>query len=77
MEAIKLEANNPAQVDRDRCIGCGLFAATCHDEAVRLHRKPDSQRRVPPVTGREYLMQVASIRGKSLVPLVVIGKSQG
>jgi electron transport complex protein RnfB len=77
MEAINLDSDNLAQVDRDRCIGCGLCAATCLEKAVRLHLKPDAERRIPPATGRDYLMQLASSRGKSLVPIAVSRKSKG
>jgi len=74
MEAIKLGADNVAEVNRDRCIGCGLCTTTCPDEAVHLRRTPESERRVPPLSGQEYLMQLASSRGKSLVPLALAKK---
>ncbi|MEW6265820.1 MAG: 4Fe-4S dicluster-binding protein [Thermodesulfobacteriota bacterium] len=77
MDAIKLGADNIAEVDRDRCIGCGLCTTTCPDQAVSLRPKPESERRVPPVTGQEYLTRLASSRGKSLVPLVLQRKSPG
>ena len=77
MEAIKVGANQAAGVDRDRCIGCGLCVATCPSEAVSLRQKPDSERRVPPATGRDFFMELASVRGKSLVPLAVTKKSGG
>lgn len=76
MEAIKIGADNVAEVDLDRCIGCGLCITTCPDEAVRLQRKPESECRIPPVSGQEYLMNLASARGKSLVPLAVTSKSK-
>jgi ferredoxin len=76
MEAIKIGANNAAEVDRDRCIGCGLCTTTCQEEAVVLQRKPESECRIPPVSGREYLTQLASSRGKSLVPLSTLRKSK-
>ncbi|MEW6532536.1 MAG: 4Fe-4S dicluster-binding protein [Thermodesulfobacteriota bacterium] len=75
MEAITIGADNVAEVDRDRCIGCGLCSTTCPDKAVTLRRKPVSECRVPPASGQEYLMQLASSRGKSLVPLTIQKKS--
>ncbi len=74
MEAIKLGANDVAEVDRDRCIGCGLCVTTCPSEAVSLQSKPESERKEPPATGKDYFMQVASARGKSLIPLAMMKK---
>jgi len=74
MEAIKLGADGVAEVDLDRCIGCGLCTTTCPDKAVTLRRKPESDCQAPPVSGQEYLMQLASSRGKSLIPLAVTRK---
>jgi electron transport complex protein RnfB len=71
MEAITIGADEVAEVDRDRCIGCGLCVTTCPSEAVSLRMKPEWERRQPPATGKDYMMQLASIRGKSLVPLAV------
>jgi ferredoxin len=75
MEAIKLGPDNVAEVDRDRCIGCGLCTSTCPATAVTLQRKPESECRVPPVSGQEYLTKLASSRGKSLIPIAVLKKS--
>ncbi len=69
MEAIKIGADEVAEVDRDRCIGCGLCVTTCPSEALSLRAKPESERRRPPATGRDYFMQLASMRGKSIIPL--------
>jgi Fe-S-cluster-containing hydrogenase component 2 len=77
MEAIKLGSDDVAEVDRDRCIGCGLCVTTCPSEAVSLRPKPESERRVPPASGRDYLMGLASARGKSLIPLSVVKGKQG
>ena len=77
MEAIKLGTNDSAEVDRDRCIGCGLCVTTCPSEALSLQPKPESERKEPPATGKDYFMQVASARGKSLIPLAMLKKSQG
>ncbi|MBI4965539.1 MAG: 4Fe-4S binding protein [Desulfomonile tiedjei] len=74
MEAIKVGDNEVAVVDRDRCIGCGLCVTTCPSEALSLQAKPESERKEPPATGKDYMMQLASARGKSLIPLVVTRK---
>jgi NAD-dependent dihydropyrimidine dehydrogenase PreA subunit len=76
MEAIRIGAADVAEVDRDRCIGCGLCITTCPSEALSLELKPESERQAPPATAKEYIMQLASMRGKSLIPLSVIRKSQ-
>jgi Na+-translocating ferredoxin:NAD+ oxidoreductase subunit B len=75
-EAIKLGAYDVAEVDLDRCIGCGLCVTTCPTGAASLRRKPESKRREPPATDKDYVMHVSSLRGTSLVPLVVIRKSR-
>ncbi len=69
MEAVKIEGEDTARIDRDRCIGCGLCVTTCPSEAMALRQKPESEKRTPPATGRDYLMHLASLRGTSLVPL--------
>jgi electron transport complex protein RnfB len=74
MDAIKINADNVAEVNRDRCIGCGLCTTTCPAKAVTLQRKPESECRTPPASGQEYLMNLASSRGKSLVPLSTLKK---
>ncbi|MGD9818011.1 MAG: 4Fe-4S binding protein [Desulfomonilaceae bacterium] len=75
MDAITLEEGATAQVDRDRCIGCGLCVTTCPTESMSLKMKPESERKQPPATGRDYVMQLASARGRSLIPLSIIKKS--
>ncbi len=74
MEAIRLGDSGLAVVDRDRCIGCGLCVTTCPTESMTLKMKPESERRQPPATSRDFVMQLASARGKSLIPLSVIKK---
>jgi ferredoxin len=75
MEAIKLGSDDVAEVDLDRCIGCGLCVTTCPSEALTLKVKPESERRQPPATGRDYFMQLASMRGTSLIPLALSRKA--
>jgi Na+-translocating ferredoxin:NAD+ oxidoreductase subunit B len=76
MDAIKINATDVAEVDRDRCIGCGLCVPTCPSGAVTLQAKPEPERREPPATGRDYIMQLSSTRGTSLIPLSVTRRSQ-
>jgi electron transport complex protein RnfB len=76
MEAIKVGDNDVAVVERDRCIGCGLCVTTCLSEALSLQAKPESERKEPPPTARDYMMQMASARGTSLIPIAVTRKSQ-
>lgn len=76
MEAIGIGASETAEVDRDRCIGCGLCITTCPSGALSLRLKPESERRDPPETGRDYFMEIASVRGKSLIPIAMIRKAQ-
>jgi len=77
MEAIAVGADGVSEVNRDRCIGCGLCVTTCPSDAVSLQSKPESEREAPPATARDFIMQLASERGKSLIPLVVTRKAQG
>ena len=37
-----------AEINLDRCIGCGLCVTTCPEEALSLKEKPEAERRVPP-----------------------------
>jgi len=75
MDAIKID--DAANIDRDRCIGCGLCVTSCPSDAISLKMKPESERKEPPATGRDYVTQLASARGKTLIPLAVIKKFQG
>ncbi|MBM4325748.1 MAG: 4Fe-4S dicluster domain-containing protein [Deltaproteobacteria bacterium] len=75
MEAIRVGEKDVAEVDRDRCIGCGLCVTTCPSEALTLKPKPQAERREPPATAKDYMMQVTASRGKSLIPLAVLKKA--
>ncbi len=63
MEAIAMNKDGVAQVDLDRCIGCGLCVTTCPSEAIVLIPKPDANRRIPPATSMDQMMQIAKKRG--------------
>jgi len=72
MDAVQVGEKGVAEVDLNRCIGCGLCVTTCPTGAVALHMKPEEERQVPCVSGKETFMQMAQIRGKSLIPLVFL-----
>jgi Fe-S-cluster-containing hydrogenase component 2 len=63
MEAIIMNKDSVAQVNLDRCIGCGLCVTICPSEAIGLIPKPDARMRIPPVTSSEQMMQIAKNRG--------------
>jgi len=69
MDAIRVEGDGAAVVDLQRCIGCGLCVTTCPSEALRLEAKPEGERKAPPATAKETMMQLAKERGKTLIPL--------
>jgi len=52
-----------AQVNLDRCIGCGLCVSKCPSDAILVIPKPDANRRIPPVTSMDQMMQIANKRG--------------
>ena len=62
MDAITVE--DVAEVDLDRCIGCGLCVPTCEFEAIRLVEKEESDKWVPPKNIVETLINIAQERGK-------------
>ena len=47
MDAISQE-NGRYDVAADRCIGCGVCAAVCPTDAIRLVRRPEADQAVPP-----------------------------
>ena len=71
-----MEPDEIAQVNLDRCIGCGLCVTTCTTEALSLQPRPKEERREPPAQARDTMMQMAEQRGKSLIPLAFAGTSQ-
>jgi electron transport complex protein RnfB len=68
MDAIRVDGR--AAVDPYRCIGCDPCVTTCPSEALRLDSKPQTERKAPPATAKETMMQLGKERGKSLVSLV-------
>jgi ferredoxin len=47
MTALTLGEEDVPEVDLDRCIGCGVCATGCSEEAISLEERPDIP--VPPV----------------------------
>ncbi len=62
MEALFLD-DGIIQVDRDRCIGCGLCVTTCPNEALMLQRKPETELRPLPRTNLETHLNLGKTRG--------------
>ena len=63
MEAITMNKDGVAQVSLDRCIGCGLCVTKCPSDAISVIPKPDANRRIPPATSMDQMMQIAKNRG--------------
>ena len=57
-------------VDAMRCIGCGLCVGECPTEALRLVRREREERKVPPVSHRDWQRERASARGVPLEELL-------
>ena len=74
MAAVTINDDQVAQVNRDRCIGCGLCVTTCPSEAIALRLKPEEKRINVPESGRELMEQTAEIRATSIVPFSMSGK---
>lgn len=72
MDAISMNSEQAAIIDRDRCIGCGLCVTTCSTGAMSLMTKPSEERREPPATPRDMIMETAQKRGKTLIPLALM-----
>ena len=69
MDAITIGEDEVAEVNLDRCIGCGLCVTTCTTEALSLVAKAEPDRREPPATSRDAMMQMMQERGKSIIPI--------
>lgn len=73
MEAIVMTEAGVAEIKPLRCIGCGLCVTTCPEEALHLAIKPVEAHSEPPQSGREFMEKTAQMRGKSLIPLSMLG----
>jgi Fe-S-cluster-containing hydrogenase component 2 len=63
MNALTINDEEVAQVDKERCIGCGLCVTTCETEAMKLIPKSDAEYHVPPANSAEQMMMMAKKRG--------------
>ena len=63
MDAITLP-NGTAELQQERCIGCGLCVSTCETGALRLERKPEGEQRQVPKNMVAANLQLAQARGK-------------
>ena len=77
MDAITIGEGGIAEVNRDRCIGCGLCVTTCPGEALRLRLKSDEERREPPATAKDTMIEITGRRGTSLIPIEMQRQQEG
>ena len=77
MDAIVMGEDGIAEVSRDRCIGCGLCITTCPEEALTLMYKSDEERREPPATAKDTMIEITGQRGTSLIPLEILRAQKG
>ena len=61
--ALSMSADGLAEINPDRCIGCGLCVPACPAGALNLTAKPADQRRTPPATTAEQMKDMARARG--------------
>ncbi len=52
-----------AEVNLDRCIGCGLCVTACTGKAIDLVRKEETDCYTPPTNVVETYMRIAQERG--------------
>jgi len=65
MDAIT-EGDEAYEVNRDRCLGCGVCVPTCPSEAITLMRKPEEEHIKAPDNMISWMMERSMSTGKSL-----------
>ncbi len=65
MEAIS-EGDDAYEVNRERCIGCGVCVPTCPSEAISLVRKPEDECVQAPANVVAWMMERSASTGKPL-----------
>ena len=66
--AVTINDDNVAEINLDRCIGCGLCVTTCPDEALHLELKPEDELREVPENNSQLSREMAERRGTSFAP---------
>lgn len=64
--ALALDDQGIMQVNRMRCMGCGLCVVHCPEDAIRLMRRPDHEIKPVPVTVSDWQVERAAARGLNL-----------
>jgi electron transport complex protein RnfB len=59
-----MSADQIAEINYDRCIGCGLCISSCPEDALSLAAKPDKEHAAPVRTLHEQLAYEAGKRLK-------------
>lgn len=60
------EKDDAYEVNRERCIGCGVCVSTCPTESISLVRKPEDECIQPPPNMVSWMMQRSMDTGKPL-----------
>jgi len=68
MAAVTINDDDVAEINLDRCIGCGLCVTTCPDEALHLELKPEDERREVPENNSQLSREMAERRDTSFAP---------
>lgn len=63
MDAIQYD-DGFAEIDLDRCIGCGLCVTTCPTEALTMVRKAQEEQDKVPESSKDLYIKLGRLRGK-------------
>jgi electron transport complex protein RnfB len=62
-DALELGDDNVMQVNRTRCVGCGVCVTNCPDDAMILVRRPEEEIKAIPATPQDWMAERAATRG--------------